>query len=440
MQPRLNAAWLIFIITAGAFSLVYFWFTLFPGGVAPEAGQYFTAEQINRGREYSQGQRLVFIGSFLAQSAFLVWLVFSGRGAALSRRLRHIAGGSFWGGLLLFFFTLWLLLRIINLPFTIFGGYFWQHRWGFSTQTPGAWWADYLKGAGLDLALSALGAALVFCIIRRWPRCWWFFGATLFSLWLAVQMLIWPVVVSPLFNRFEPAGNPALLSTVRQLSQRAGLPVDQVLIMDASRRTVKSNAYFAGLGPTSRIVIYDTLLDKYPMDQVEAVLAHEMAHWRQGHIVRGLTLGALGSFILWGLLFLLLRGSMPRTGFPPPLTWAVILLFFTLASFNASPIKNYFSRSMEEEADRMAVALTGNAPAAVRLQVNLASGNLSDVSPPDFIRWFSHSHPPAMDRIKNIMQAGNKHYKSQAAEDQKGGPVNVHKKKSPGLCFAGGGS
>ncbi|MFZ5633844.1 MAG: M48 family metallopeptidase [Bacillota bacterium] len=406
MQPRFNVIWLTLIVLVGVFSLTYIWFTLFPGRVAPETGQYFTAEQVNRGREYNQALRLVYITGLLAQGAFLVWLVFGGRAAALSRWAQHSTGGSYWGSLLLFFLALWLLLRLINLPFTLYSSFYWQHRWGFSTQTMGSWWMDYLKGAGLDLALSAVGVALLFWFMNRWPGAWWLAGAAFFSLWLVVQSLLWPVVVSPLFNRFVPAKDPALITMVRQLSNRAGLPVDQVLIMDASERTTKANAYFTGLGPTKRIVLYDTLLANYPPDEVEAVVAHEMAHWRHGHIIKGLAFGVLGNFIFWGLLFLLLRSTMPPSLSQPPHTWAVILLFFLLAFFISSPLQNHISRGMEEEADRAAVTLTGNAPAAVRLQLNLATRNLSDLSPPAYIRWFSYSHPPALDRIKTIRQTG----------------------------------
>jgi len=301
---------------------------------------------------------------------------------------------------------LWLLLKLLNLPFTLYSSYFWQHQWGFSTQSMGSWWLDYVKGSGLELILSVAGFTLLFGAINRWPGTWWLAGATFISIWFIVQTFLWPVVVSLLFNRFVPANDPAVLTMVRELSEKANLPVDQVLIMDASRRTIKANAYFTGLGRTKRIVLYDTLLVNYPPDEVEAVVAHEMAHWSRGHIVRGLTLGILGNFALWGLLFVFLRATIPQLTRYPPYTWAVILLFFLLASFAGAPLQNYFSRNMEIEADRVAVKLTGNAPAAVRLQVDLAAKNLSDVTPAAFVQWFSHSHPSALDRIEIIQQAG----------------------------------
>ena len=404
LQLRFDSSWLLLVFLAGLFSLLYLWFTVFPGRVAPETWQFFDAGQVSGGREYSMVPRLLFIAGFLVQAAFLLWLVFGGRAAALSQWSRQAAGGNYWGSILLFFLALWLMLQLLRLPFTLYSSYFWQHRWGFSTQSLGSWWLDYLKGAGLELALTAVGVLFFFWLLNRWPGAWWLAGAALFSLWLVFQTFLWPVVVSPLFNRFVPAEDPALLGMVWELSGKARIPVDQVLIMDGSRRTTRSNAYFAGLGKTRRIVLYDTLLAKYPPDEVKAVVAHEMAHWRQGHILQGLAWGILGSFVGWGLLFALLRGAVPPTTRYPPETLAVALLFLLWVSFVSSPVQNAVSRAMEREADRVAVMLTGDVPAAIRLQVDLADKNLSDIAPPAFIRWFSYTHPPAPERIRLLQQ------------------------------------
>ncbi|MFZ5643581.1 MAG: M48 family metallopeptidase [Bacillota bacterium] len=405
MQPRLNLIWCSVIFLAGVFSFLFLWFTLFPGKVPGTALEYFSIGQINRAREYNQVVRLIFIGSFLAQSLFLVWLVFGGRAAHISRIARELAGGNYWGSVLIFFLTLWFALQLINLPFSLFGSYYWQHRWGFSTQSMGSWWLDYLKGSGIEIALTAIGVLVFFWLTRRWPGAWWLAGSILFSGWLIIQSYLWPVLVSPLFNRFEPAKDPSLVSMVRELSKKAELPVDQVLIMDASQRTTRANAYFTGLGKTKRIVLYDTLLSNYSKDEVKAVLAHEMAHWSSGHITRGLAMGILGNFILWGLLFYILKSAFPYNGYFPPHAWAVIILFFLLVSFVSSPLVNHVSRNMEREADRVSVLLTEDPKAAVRLQVNLAEKNLSDVSPPPFIQWFSYSHPPAPERIELLKEA-----------------------------------
>lgn len=388
---------------AFALGLLYLWYTIFPGQVDAQAWQYFSAEQIDRGRAYSQGSRLCFISSYLAELCLLFWLVFSDRGLALSRWACKQTRGNYWLNILLFFLLLWLLLRLLNLPFTLFSSYYWQHHWGFATQTLGAWWLDYLKNATIDFFVTSGGILLLFWIIRRYPLTWWLYSATCLSLFLVMQIFLAPIIIMPLFNHFTPVQDQTIVTMVAELSAKAGIPVDQILLMDASRRTTKSNAYFAGLGHTKQIVLYDTLLANHPPDEVKAVIAHEMGHWRQGHIMQGLGLAIIGIFLLCGLSFALLNGMFPdspRVPYPAH-AWAIIVLFLSLVGFISAPLQGYISQTMEKEADAVGVMLTDDIPAAMRLQVNLAIKNASDVSPPPVIQWFS-SHPSALTRIELI--------------------------------------
>jgi len=407
VRLRLNLFWVLLLAAAGVMSALYLWFALFPGEPAAGVLQYFTSEQAARGREYQRALQVASLLGFVVQTGFLAWFVFGGRAARLAERVRRITGGPGWRGELLFAGLLWLMLSLISLPFALFTGYFWQKRWGFYVQDMGGWWLDYFKGAGLELALFAVAILLFFAIMRRWPRAWWLVGAAGFSAWLVIQVFLWPVLISPLFNEFTAAEDPEVIAMVRELSQKAGLPLDRVLIMDASRRTTKANAYFSGLGATKRIVLYDNLLRDYTPDEVRAVVAHEMAHWRQGHIIQGLGWGIGGSFLVWGLLYLLVAATVPREARGKPHVLAVLLLGLALLGFLGSPIENGISRAMEREADSVAVALTGDPAAAVRLQVNLAAKNLSELSPAGFIEWFSYTHPSVLARIEVIEQAGN---------------------------------
>jgi len=406
LLPRLKAIWIMLTGLALGLSFLYLWFTIFPGQVTPEAWHYFSAKQVEAARAYSQGLRLCFIGSYLIQLCFLLWFVYSGRSLDFSGWTCKLAHGNYWVNLILFFLFLWLVLRLLNLPFLLFSSYYWQHEWGFSTQTLGAWWLDYLKSDVMDLLLSSSGAWLLFWIIRRFPTTWWLYSATCISIVLAMQIFLSPLFITPLFNHFTPVQDQTVLTMVAELSSKAELPIDQVLMMDASRRTTKSNAYFAGLGQTKQIVLYDNLLNNHPHDEVKAVIAHEMAHWRQHHILQGLGLYIIGIFLFCWLLFHLLKDMFPvLPGAPYPIhAWAIILLLFFLVVFVSSPLQGYISQSMEKEADEVAVMLTHDKPAAMRLQVNLSIKNASDISPPPFIQWFS-SHPSPLARIELIQKA-----------------------------------
>lgn len=404
MQQRLNLFWLVLFILAGVFCLLYLWYVLNPGRIPTETLRYFTEEQVLRGRAYTRALRVNYIVSFLVQVVFLSWLVFGQFGSALASRCQRLSAAGFWPALLVFIVGLWLALQLLELPFSYFSGYYWQHRWGFSTQNFASWILDLLKSAGIDFILFAAGSLLLFWAMRHWQESWWWVSGVFVSLWLVIQIFLWPVLISPLFNKFEPARDPAVINMVQELSAKEGVPVEQILIMDASIRTTQSNAYFTGLGKTKRIVLYDTLLTNYSFDEVKNVVAHEMAHWSKGHITQGLLWGIAGNFLVWWLLYQLLKNT---AGYGrQPLTLAGLLLFTVLIFFISNPLQNYLSRQMETEADRTAVAMTGDIPAAVNLEINLAAKNYSDVAPAPFVRWFGYSHPPAPERIGNIKEAG----------------------------------
>ena len=396
----MNYRWLGLIILAGALSALYLGSTLYPGQINPVALRYFSVEQAQNARAYSFVPRVLFVTNFAVQVVALVWLVFSHKGAVIARWLGGKSGGQHWGSILLYFIFLWVFLRILRLPFSFYGDYSWQHAWGFSNQSLVSWWQDYAKNAALDLLLSTGSVLLFFLVYRRWPKTWWVMGATLFGVWLVLQNFLWPILVSPMFNHFEPVKDPAVISMVKGLADKAGIHVNEVLIMDASRRTTMANAYFIGLGATKQIVIYDNLLQNYPLDEVKAVIAHEMGHWQKGHIMLGVALGILGSFLVWGLLALFLRGFTPASGYYLPEKWACLQLFLILILMVSSPLQSYISREMEKQADQVSLELTQNPASEVRLQIDLATKNLSDVSPPDFIVWYGYTHPPVLSRIK----------------------------------------
>jgi len=206
-----------------------------------------------------------------------------------------------------------------------------------------------------------------------------------------------------MFNKFEPIVDTQLITMIDELAEKAGLPIDKMLVMDASTKTTKANAYFTGVGETKRIVLYDNLIRQYSLAEIKAVIAHEMAHWQKGHILRGLLLGSLGSFIVWGGAHLLLRREILRSRIKP-LVWVTLLLYITLINFVSLPLQNAVSRQMEIEADQTAVILTEDPESAVKLQMGLALKNRSDLSPPAFIEWFSYTHPSVLNRIEKILE------------------------------------
>ena len=398
---RTKIGWFLLIGLASFFALLYLRSALFPGLIEPSVTKYFSLALADKARLYSSTPRILFILKFSLQVILMFWLLFSYRGQTFFQRIQKICR-HYWLASALSITSMWFLAKVLSVPFSYYTGYYWQKIWGFSTQNPVAWWIDYLKNAGIELLIYLMGGLIFFFLVNRLSRYWWLVGAVFFSMWLFITQLFWPIVISPLFNHFEPLTDPAVLTMVDNLAQEAGLNISAVFVMDASKQTTLANAYFTGVGATKRIVIYDTLLRNYSLPEVKAVIAHEIGHWRHNDIIHGLFYGIIGCFIVFGLLPILLKPWLPKNSKKPPQLWAALQLALMLLLFVSNPLQNAISRDMELRADRFSLELTGDLPGEIQLQKNLASKGLSDLSPPRFIVWFSYSHPPALARINAL--------------------------------------
>ncbi|MDR3271209.1 MAG: M48 family metallopeptidase [Peptococcaceae bacterium] len=376
---------------------------LHTSAVFPEATlRYFTLVEVTQGRVYHVVQNITFAVALLVQGGLLAYLILFGTAKRLGSYCEDSFGG--WGGLLGFVICIWLVQQVALLPFNYLMSYVWPVRWGLSEQTHLAWFSDYLIMGGLDMIMTLLGGALLFWLMDRLPRFWWLIGAVGLSAWIALQSYIWPVVVAPLFNTFTPLQDPVLTQMVDDLAAKADVPIDQILVMDASRQTNSANAYFAGLGNTKRVVLYDTLLRDYSLDEIRAVMAHELAHWTLHHIRKGILLGSLGFLMIGYLLSLALPRERRWSAWNRGEIWVRVLFFVLCISWLASPIENAFSRQMEAEADRTAISYTQDVDAAIRLHQKLAVKNLAEVAPPALLKWMSETHPPALERIELLEQ------------------------------------
>ena len=395
---RVRLGWFLLLGFAMLFALLYLGSSLFPGAIDPSISKYFSMTLAEKARTYNFSPRILYIIRFILQVMLLSWLIFSSGGQVLFHRIRKI-GRYYWLISALSILCVWLLVQLVALPFSFYAGFYWQKVWGFSTQSQTAWWLDYLKNSGIDMLISLAGGLIFFRLVNRFSRYWWLVGAMFFSLWLVVETLFWPILIYPLFNHFEPLSDPTVVTVVNNLAQQAGLHINGIFVMDASRQTTLANAYFTGIGATKRIVIYDTLLRNYSFPEVKAVIAHEMGHWRHNDVIHGLFYGMLGGFTVLGLLTFLLKPWLPKRSKKPPELWAALQLALVLLLFVSNPLQNSVSRTMELNADSFSLELTGDLSAEIQLQKDLASTGLADLSPPSFIVWFSYSHPPALTRI-----------------------------------------
>jgi STE24 endopeptidase len=368
-----------------------------PGGVPPPAdpASVFTAEQVRRAEEFSSGARALSWASLAVSVAVTCWFAFSARGRRLTERLP----GPWWFRVLLAVALVQLAVRVVTLPFAVLL----RRRlleYGLTEQSWAGFASDQVRGQAVGIVTLALGLVVLVGCARRWPRAWPAVAAGLLAVLVLLASFVYPVVVEPLFNSFEPLPDGSLRTQILRLADREGVRVDDVLVADASRRTTTLNAYVSGFGGTRRVVVYDNLVESLPEDEALSVVAHELAHARHNDVVTGSLLGAAGAVLGVGLLALLLgTGRLGRRSMAEPAVVPLVLALLAIGSLLASPVQNTISRQIETRADVDALRAAPNPEAFAAMQRQLALRSLADPTPPAWSQFWFGSHPTTLTRI-----------------------------------------
>jgi STE24 endopeptidase len=276
--------------------------------------------------------------------------------------------------------------------------------YGLSTQDWGGWAADLSKGCAVGAVMGAVVLGGFYTLTRFAPVWWWAFGAVGAAALVVVLSFVFPVLVEPVFNTFTPMPAGALREELLMLAARDGMPVRDVLVADASRRTSGLNAYVSGLGRTRRIVVYDTLLSEAPAGEVRSVVAHELGHAKDRDPELGALLGAVGAaaavvalYLLgqWGAL--LHRAGVDSIGSPEAM--GLVLAAVAVAGLVGGPVQNLVSRRVEARADLHALRLTGDSAEFAAMQLRLAEVNITDVQPPRIEYLLFATHPDTVERL-----------------------------------------
>jgi STE24 endopeptidase len=294
---------------------------------------------------------------------------------------------------------LWIGLM---LPVTFVSGYVLPRRYGLVTQRLGGWTLDYAKATAFTLAIWVAAVAVLYWLVRTLPGWWWLFAAVL--LWLAyvAAEYLTPVVIWPLFTKMRPLDDPELSRRLKALAERAGAPVLGIFVLDWSSRATHANAWLAGLGRTRRIVLADTLLHGFTYDELEAIMAHELAHHVHRDIARQLAVRAglvLASFMMAWWMLRVLANDPPLEGPADVATLPIVLLAFMVQAFFTGTLGNYMSRRAETAADLFAMRLTDNADAFRSSMIKLGDRNLTEMNPAVWSVATGHTHPVTAERV-----------------------------------------
>ena len=343
-----------------------------------------------------------------AAGVVLLTLIVSGAGSQMREIAAAIASfipGGFDDGMSVALYALMVmvLLQIVELPFAFYQGFQLEHRYGLSTQSGRHWFSDQAKGVLLAIGLVMIGASVVFATLREWPDWWWLLSAATFAVAMVGLARVAPVLLLPLFYRFKPLDRPALVQRLLGLAGKARTDVVGVFEWVVSGHTRKANAALAGLGKTRRILLSDTLLADYSEDEIEVILAHELAHHVHRDLWRGIGVQALvlgGGFFVANLVLRALADPLELRGISDPAALPLLLLVGSVWSFAVMPLVNAQSRSQERAADRYALATTHNVEAFVTAMKLLSQQNLAEEHPSQLVRWLFYSHPPIHERIE----------------------------------------
>jgi STE24 endopeptidase len=294
------------------------------------------------------------------------------------------------------------LVEAVALPSAWYLGYVLPRRYGLSQQSAGEWLADHVKAGALGLVVSLAAAQGVYGAMRSWPGGWWVAAGLCLTGLTAVLVWLGPLVVLPLFYRFERITQPGIADRLVDLAGRAGARVFGVYRWSLGDKSRTANAALVGLGPTRRVLLSDTLLADYTPEEIEVILAHELAHHVHGDIWKGLLVEAAQTVVVLAVADVVLRRYGPAmgvAGVADPAGLPLLVLVAGACSVVLAPALNALSRRHERRADRFALDLTRNPGAFVSAMRRLGAQNLADESPSRLTEWLFHSHPPLAARI-----------------------------------------
>jgi STE24 endopeptidase len=400
--PAAIAAVLLCALLAVVIATTTPWHPLPGARTAPDPPADFTPAEVTRSHAFNTALNPPAYAGLLAGLVVVLLLGLTPLGARLldtvtgplRRAPLRVAGAAV---------VLAVLTRLAGLPFDVWSETV-LRKYGLSTQHWGAWLTDQAISLGVTLVIWVVVLLGLHALVRGFPRRWWAGAAAGAFVLVAAVSFGYPVLVEPLFNSFHPMPAGPLRTDLLAMARRDGVPVDDVLVADASKRTTALNAYVSGFGSTRRIVVYDTLLTTEPRSQVELVVAHELGHAKRGDVLHGTLVGALGAAA--GVCVLYLIMSSPRLlrragaeSVADPRSVALLLAAVTVLLQVAAPVENLVSRRIEARADMHALDLTRDPETYVRMQRSLSARNLDELSPDalEYALW--NTHPTGPQRI-----------------------------------------
>ena len=377
--------------------------------IPPEFEGYIDGELLKKTRDYTvDHSRFGYISSIFDNILLIIFL-FGGLLDVYNSWLQSLDYSFIVSGILFFLFIS-IASTILDIPFDLYGTFKIENKYGFNTKTMKIWIMDLLKSLIISIILLCILGGVGFWIIESSPNYWWIWLWAFFFVFSIFMIYVSPYVIAPLFNKFTPIEEEeGLEDRIKELMKKVGIKVSRVFKMDASKRSKHTNAYFTGIGKVKRIILYDTLLEKMTHDEILAILAHEAGHWKKKHLIKRLIISELVGFIGIYISFRIIQSNFLTDLFnieiPTFFVKLVILGFLSsIITFPFTPLGAYFSRRHERQADRFACELIGDPEPLASSFIKLSKDNLSNLHPHPFFAKLYYSHPPVVQRIRELRE------------------------------------
>jgi STE24 endopeptidase len=362
--------------------------------------------------EYTEAKTRFGLVSNFYDSIILAVVVLSGLLPWLYTSLSATFGFGIWGQTLVLFLIA-VILGLPGMPFEWWSTFRIEERFGFNKSTQKLWVVDKVKGFMLGFGIGYPLLALLIFLVTSAGDLWWVWGFTVFFLFQLAMVVAYPMFIMPLFNKMEPMAAGELKDRLFALAERTGFKAQTILVIDGSKRSGHSNAFFAGFGRFRRIVLYDTLIEQMSHEELEAVLAHEIGHYKMGHIPKMILLSGITTFAMFALLGWLAGGTWLAEAFHFSAAVAeqfvpVLLLFMLLSgllTFWLSPFSSLWSRKHEYEADAFARDAMDSSEPLIRALRKLHKENLSNLTPHPIYSRFYYSHPTLLERESSLIDS-----------------------------------
>ncbi len=308
---------------------------------------------------------------------------------------------------LIFFALPGFFMMLIDLPFDYYHSFIIEERYDFNTKTIMVWVSDLIKTLVLTAVIGTILMSALFLMVRYAAETWWIWIWAFFLGFQLLMTILYPTVIAPLFNRFTPIEDPDLVRRIKELAKKEGLNLKGIYQMDATKRSRHSNAYFSGLGKAKRIVLFDSLIQSHGIDEIVAILAHEIGHLKKNHIKKQLAIFSLASVFLFYLASKMITWEpmFESFGFADMPAYAGLFLVGVLwepVGFFLSPVGMAISRRFEREADLYSLKIIKAAGPLISALKKMAKDNLSNLRPHPLYIWFNYSHPPLLERIRRL--------------------------------------